>query len=163
MRSRSLLKAAGTVLALAMVVLAAVVLAAPPGLAAELQLPVPRVTIYPGEVINDELLAERAFIAHTVARATIFEERGNLIGKVARRTLLQGQPILISAVRDPYLVVQGKPVLLVFEAGGLTITSNALALQNGGAGEVVSVRNIDSGVTITGIIATDGSVRVSNP
>jgi flagellar basal body P-ring formation protein FlgA len=142
---------------------ALVVLAVRPGLAAELVLPVPMVTIYPGEVIIDELLSERAFIAHTVARATVFDGRQEIIGKVARRTLLQGQPILISAVREAYLVTQGKPVLLVFEAGGLTITSNALALQNGGSGDVVSVRNIDSGVTITGTIATDGSVRVSNP
>jgi flagellar basal body P-ring formation protein FlgA len=140
-----------------------VVLVAHPGLEAELVLPVPSVTIYPGEVINEELLSQRAFIAHTVARATVFDGRQEVIGKVARRTLLQGQPILISAVRDAYVVTQGKPVLLVFEAGGLTITSNALALQNGSAGDVVSVRNIDSGVTVTGTIATDGSVRVSNP
>jgi flagellar basal body P-ring formation protein FlgA len=142
---------------------ALVALQARPLFAAELVLPVPRVTIYPGEVINDDLLSERAFIAHTVARTTVFDGRQDVVGKVARRTLLQGQPIVVGAVRDPYLVVQGKPVLLVFEAGGLTITSNALALQNGGAGDVVSVRNIDSGVTVTGTIATDGSVRVSNP
>ena len=39
---------------------------------------------------------------------TILEAREALIGKVARRTLLPGQPIPVSAIRDPYLVTQGK-------------------------------------------------------
>src|SRR6185295_4381864 len=74
--------------------------------AADLELPVPRVTIYPGDVIGEEHLTERAFIAHTVARSTVFDARQAVVGKVARRTLLPGQPILIAGVRDPYVVVQ---------------------------------------------------------
>ena len=65
-------------------------LGAPSACAAELELPVPRLTIYPGDVIGDEQLVERAFIAHTVARSTVHEAREALIGKVARRTLLPG-------------------------------------------------------------------------
>jgi flagellar basal body P-ring formation protein FlgA len=48
----------------------------------------------------------------------------------------------------------------VFEWGGLVITTNALALQNGGLGDVVSLRNIDSGAVIRGTVASDGSVRL---
>src|SRR5262245_19839101 len=113
--------------------------------AQELELPVPKAVIYPGDVVSDDLLVPRAFIAHTVARATIFEAREALVGKVARRTLLPGQPIPISAIRDAYLVTQGKTATVVFEHGGLTITTSALALQNGGIGELVSLRNLDSG------------------
>ena len=40
--------------------------------------------------------------------------------------MLPGQPIPISAIRDPYLVRQGKTALVVFEHGGLTITMHAL-------------------------------------
>jgi flagella basal body P-ring formation protein FlgA len=131
--------------------------------AQELELPVPRAVIYPGEVVSDELLGARAFIAHTVARAAVHESREALIGKVARRTLLPGQPIPVSAIRDPYLVTQGKTAMVVFEYGGLTITTNALALQNGGLGDVVTLRNLDSGLVIKGTVASDGSIRLDAP
>jgi flagella basal body P-ring formation protein FlgA len=138
-------------------------MAAHPVRAEELELPVPKSTIYPGEVIGEDLLVERAFIAHTVARTSVFEARQALIGKVARRTLLPGQPIPLNAIRDAYAVVQGKTAVVVFEVAGLVITSQATALQNAGVGEVVSVRNNDSGVTIKGTVASDGTVRVATP
>jgi len=137
--------------------------AARPVLAEELQLPVPRATIYPGELIGDDNLVDRAFIAHTVARASILDGRDALLGKVARRTLLPGQPIPVNAIRDPYVVTQGKTAMVVFEAGGLVITSHATALQNGGIGEVVSLRNNDSGTVIKGTVAADGTVRLAAP
>jgi flagella basal body P-ring formation protein FlgA len=140
-----------------------VLILATSALADELELPVPRVTIYPGDTIADDLLVERAFIAHTVARSTVQGTRQGLVGKVARRTLLPGQPIPVGSVRDPYAVLQGKAALVVFEAGGLTITTNAMALQNGNIGEVVSLRNVDSGTIIKGTVAPDGSVRLAAP
>jgi flagellar basal body P-ring formation protein FlgA len=131
--------------------------------AQELELPVPKAVIYPGDVVSSELLVARAFIAHTVARNTVHEGREALVGRVAKRTLLPGQPIPISAIRDPYVVAQGKTATVVFEYGGLTISTNALALQNGSAGDVVSLRNLDSGLVIKGTVAPDGSVRLDPP
>jgi flagella basal body P-ring formation protein FlgA len=136
---------------------------APPVCAAELELPVPRVTIYPGDVIGDEHLAERAFVAHTVARSTVYEARQAVLGKIARRTLLPGQPIPINGTRDAYVVAQGNMALVVFETVGLTITTNAMALQNGGIGDVVTLRNVDSGTIIKGTVASDGTVRLGSP
>jgi flagellar basal body P-ring formation protein FlgA len=150
-------------LAMALLVLSLLLLAVQPARSAELELPVPRLTLYPGDVIGDDQIMERAFIAHTVARSTIHETREALIGKVARRTLLPGQPIPINGVRDPYLVTQGKNALVVFEEGGLTITANAMALQNGGIGDLVNLRNVDSGTIIKGTVAADGTVRLAGP
>ena len=152
--------AAGVAMALFVLLL---LLAVQPARAAELELPVPRLTLYPGDVIGDDQIVERAFIARTVARSTIHEAREALIGKVARRTLLPGQPIPINGVRDPYVVTQGKNALVVFEEGGLTITTNAMALQNGGIGDLVSLRNVDSGTIIKGTVASNGTVRLAGP
>ena len=138
-------------------------LAGLPALADELELPVPRMTIYPGDVIGEEHLIERAFIAHTVARATVYDRRQAVVGKVARRTLLPGQPIPIAGTRDPYVVAQGNVALVVFEATGLKITTNAMALQNGSIGDVVTLRNIDSGAIIRGTVASDGTVHLGAP
>jgi flagella basal body P-ring formation protein FlgA len=128
-----------------------------------LELPVPKVTIYPGDVIAEDLIVERAFVASTVSRSTVFDARQALIGKVARRTLLPGQPVPVNAIRDPYAVVQGKAVLVIFEAGGLTITSQAMPLQSGVIGETISLRNMDSGAIFKGTVEANGSIRVSMP
>jgi flagella basal body P-ring formation protein FlgA len=82
---------------------------------------------------------------------------------VARRTLLPGQPVPVGGVRDPYMVNQGKTAVVVFEADGLSISTSALALQNGGIGDLVSLRNLDSGNVIKGTVAPDGTVRVAGP
>lgn len=131
--------------------------------AANLDLPVPRTTIYPGDTITEEQLGERAFLAHTVTRTTVFGERQALVGKVAKRTLLPGVPVPINSVREPYLVNAGKSSLVVFTSGGLTISTQAIALQNGVAGDVVTLRNPDSGVVIQGTVAQDGTVHLGTP
>ena len=49
---------------------------------------------------------------------------------------------------------------MIFEDGGLNITAYGAALQPGVAGDFVSVRNVESGVTVSGTVAPDGSVHV---
>ena len=142
----------------------AVLLSVPAGVRAgepeAIALPVPRVTIYPGDMISADALYERMFIARTVARATVMESQNALIGRVARRTLLPNQPIAANAIRDAHVIAQGKQAFLVFKTDGLTITSAAVALQNGGVGDTVSARNADSGIIVRGTVQADGTIRV---
>lgn len=142
--------------------LLAVVLLAPVhgATAQETILPVPSVTLYPNDEIGDEHITDRAFIASTVVRGSVQEDRAQIVGKVAKRTLLKGQPVPVNALREPYLIFSNKPATVVFEDGGLTITSTATALQNGSVGDVVALRNVESGLTIRGLVAKDGTVRV---
>lgn len=123
-------------------------------------LPVPKVTIYPGDMIAADTLYDRLFIARSVARATVLESQEAVVGKVARRTLLPNQPIAINAIRDPFVVAQGKQALLVFKSDGLMITSGAIALQNGGVGETINARNADSGLIVRGVVQADGTISV---
>jgi flagella basal body P-ring formation protein FlgA len=134
-------------------------LAPTPLAAAEVTLPVPVVTIYPGDTIRDGMLTDREFAEN--GGPAIVDERLALVGKVARRTLLPGKPIPVGAVEDARVVSNGAQVKIVFQEGGLVITSYAAALQNGRVGDLVRVRNLDSGVTISGTVLIDGSVRVS--
>ncbi len=130
-------------------------------------IPVPKATIYPGDLIGDDLLTMRRF--NTRGRAgrrardarTIYASREFLIGKVARRTLLRGRPIPRNAVREPDVVSRGKSVLVSYRSGRLLITAYATALQSGRAGDIVSLRNIDSGTVISGRVLKDGTVQLS--
>jgi flagella basal body P-ring formation protein FlgA len=129
----------------------------------QVQLPVPRATIYPGQVIDRAMLVERAFRINGTDQPAGAASAEALVGKVARQTLLPGRPINADAVREPHAVTQGQAAVIIFQSGALTITGTAVALQSGGTGDVVSVRNADSGRIIKGIIGADGAVHVGDP
>ncbi len=127
-----------------------------------LVLPVPKLTIYPGDAIGDDWLVDREFTREFVAaQPPLVDSRDTIVGKVARRTLLPGTPVPTSAIIERKLVAQGARVRIVFEDAGLSIVAFGTALQSGSAGMVIQVRNLDSGVTVSGTVAGDGSVRVS--
>lgn len=126
-------------------------------------LPVPRATVYPGDVISAEMLAERPLTRQEAQGAQAFLGREALVGKVARQTLLPGQLVPIQGVREPHVIKQGQPAVVVFEAGALVISATALPLEAGSTGEIISLRNSDSGTTIRGVVQADGTVRVGLP
>jgi flagella basal body P-ring formation protein FlgA len=88
-------------------------------------------------------------------------DRADIVGKVARRTLLPGRPIPSIAVEEPRAVSTGSQVQLVYEQEGIVIVTTAQALQNGYVGQVVQVRNMDSGQVVSGLVQSDGSIRVN--
>jgi flagella basal body P-ring formation protein FlgA len=87
--------------------------------------------------------------------------RAQLVGKVARRTLLPGHLIPLRAVDNPRAIRNGAAVELVYIDGGLTIVTTGAALQDGAVGDLVKIRNEDSGVTVSGRVQPDGTVRVN--
>lgn len=148
-------------LRLVAIAFAGLLVGAPSAAAATLRdLPVPRVAIYPGDVIGDEMLALKSYRVDPNARLSVFDEFAELRGKIARRTLLPGQLIPLNAVKQPDVVTHGRPVSLVYEADGLVITGTGVALQSGAIGDFISVRSVDSGSTIKGVVAADGTVRL---
>ena len=125
-------------------------------------LPVPATTIYPGDTIRDAAVTNRDFGEHyQPSRYGVVTDRATIIGKVARRTLLPGAPIPLNATMEPKVVAAGSKVRIVFEESGMTISTFASALQPGAVGDVVSVRNIESGLTVSGVVQPDGSIRVN--
>ncbi|WP_206455313.1 flagellar basal body P-ring formation chaperone FlgA [Aurantimonas marina] len=129
-------------------------------LAAELELPVPAAVVYPGQSVADRGVAYKAYIVKDEKLPLYVIEDEMLAGQVARRTLLPGKPILLSDLKTPDLVRAGAAVTLVFREGGLVITGLGTALRSAAEGEVVRVRNADSGVIVSGIVEANGSVRI---
>jgi len=131
-----------------------------PAVAQEAFAPTPRVVIYPGDVIRDDMLADAAEAARD-GSGPFVEQRSLIVGKVARLTLLPGHAIPFSAVSNRKLVANGAEVKLTYSEGGLLIMTTGSALQDGSIGDIVKVRNDDSGVTVSGAVQPDGSVSVS--
>jgi flagellar basal body P-ring formation protein FlgA len=125
-------------------------------------LPVPNVTIYPGDTIRENWLVDRDFSTSPFGRKSgMIDSHAALIGKIARRTLLPGVPIPLNAISEPKLVSNGEKVRIVYSEGGMTITTYGSALQSGSVGDIISVRNLDSGLTISGVVQSDGSISVN--
>lgn len=141
----------------------ALALGAWPAVAGQVQVPVPRGVVYPGETISEAHLIEKPFQSEAIAGAAVFATREGLVGKVAKQTLLPNAPISFGAVREAFAVKLGQPTVVIFEAGSLVISATAVSLQSGAVGEMISLRNTDSGTTIRGVIQGDGTVRVGLP
>lgn len=122
---------------------------------------IPTRVVYPGEIISADMLEEVPLRRQVRNLASLTLEWSQIEGKVARRTLLPGRMIPLSSFRDAWLVEPGKPVQVVFRHAGLEISLSGVPLQAGAAGEMVRVRNLDSGSVFTGVVMADGTVRVS--
>jgi flagella basal body P-ring formation protein FlgA len=116
--------------------------------------------VYPGETIDAALLNEVPLVRGNRNLPPIFQDSSLLYGKVATHTILPGRLIPTNAVRDAYLVEAGKPVDAQLVAGNMVIIITAVPLEPGAAGDVVKMRNIDSGRVFTGVVMSDGTVRV---
>ncbi|MGI9406996.1 MAG: flagellar basal body P-ring formation chaperone FlgA [Hyphomicrobiaceae bacterium] len=121
---------------------------------------VPRVTIYPGDLISAEMLTSRRIRTRKIGRMPVIRETDDIIGKVSRRTLLPGRPILKIVVRNPALVTRGRSSIVVFRSGGLVITSYATALEAGAVGDLIKLRTVDGGRIVTGLVQNNGTVLV---
>ena len=116
--------------------------------------------VYPGQTIAPEAVEEVPFKATGRLTGPVAQSLDEVTGKVARRTLLPGHLIPVSSLREPYLVEAGAPVLAMFVHDGLTITATAVSLEPGALGDMVRLRNPDSGKVVSGVVLADGTVRL---
>ncbi len=144
----------------ALAALASLVVVFSPALAQEALAPSPKAVIYPGDIIRDQMLADIPGGGTRDGGGPYVEDRSFVLGKTARVTLLPGHAIPFAGVSNRKLVANGTEVKLVYAEGGLLIVTSGAALQDGSIGDVVRVRNTDSGVTVSGAVQPDGSVKV---
>lgn len=130
-----------------------------PALAQEMRAPSPKHVIYPGDMITQDLLVETPISAQNNAGPIALAPE-DIVGMMAGRTLLPGLSIPMSALRPPRVVRAGAAVSMVYIDSGLIIIAAGDALQDGVVGQMVKLRNEDSGVTVTGRVRADGSVLV---
>ncbi len=123
---------------------------------------IPKRVIYPGETIDAGSLSEVPLRNPARVTTEIAYVAEDIEGKVAKRTLLPGRFIPLSSLREAYVVEAGSPVEVNFAHNGLHITTMAIPLQPGSIGDMIRVRNADSGTVFSGIVLANGTVRVGN-
>ena len=84
----------------------------------------------------------------------------DLLGKEVKKPLKAGRFLSPDDVRTKVMVVKGKPVTLSFVKGGVMLSSQGKAMENGGLGDSVRVMNIQSKSVVQGTVTGPEAVAV---
>ncbi|WP_373237199.1 flagellar basal body P-ring formation chaperone FlgA [Cohaesibacter celericrescens] len=123
-------------------------------------LPVPKVTLKPGDVISLAVLEQKRFQSFRIDRFSVVPKSAELIGKEVIYTLPPGQPISRSSVFHRNVIKRGNPAQLIFKEQGLSIIAHVEPLEDGTVGDIVRVRNMDSGLIVRGRVQANGTISI---
>ena len=111
-----------------------------------------------GDIIREN---DIAYVEAADARAHLFVRNAeDLVGKEARRPLPAQTPLRSSDVLAPVLVKKGALVTLTYNVEGMRLSHQGIALGAGAAGDVISVRNVQSDRLLKAVIDGENHVRV---
>jgi len=125
-----------------------------------------------GPVSAESLIAARAIVGSSivgeadirVARRKIegaLTDPASVVGREARVTIYAGRPIRAGDLRAPALIERNDIVRLRYRSGGLVIEADGRALGRGAAGDRISVMNLTSRTTLSGLVRENGYVEVT--
>lgn len=90
---------------------------------------------------SDELV--RTALEIPDLHAGYFRDFEDVAGRVSRRALSPGDPIIRENLSDPFLIRSGETVQLRLVRNGIVLASTVRAEQNGRLGQVIKVRNLE--------------------
>ncbi len=123
---------------------------------------VPSTVIYPGDRITGEALSERQLLVSPGNPPVFGERQEDLLGKIARRTLLPGELIPEMAIRSEDAVKQGRTYKLTYNSKFVSIVGVGIPMQSGSVGEIINVRNPETGIIIKARVEPDQSLAVND-
>lgn len=86
--------------------------------------------------------------------------RDRSVGMQLRRAMRAGTPLRAADIVKPDFVVRDQAVTVIFQAPGLYLTTRGKAVESGAEGDTVSVLNLQSKRTLTGIVTGRGQVTI---
>jgi hypothetical protein len=108
------------------------------------------------------ILVREVDVTNPNLRGGYAEITSEVLGKVTTRTLLAGPD---HPGRGAARFLGGRAWQdggqLMFSGNGLTITAAGTPLENAAIGDFIRVRNIESGVIVSGTVMDNGSIRVA--
>ena len=124
-------------------------------------IPVPKNIIYAGQFVTEDLLRDRSVPVSYVTRVSVYKNNAQVVGKVAKKTLLPNRPIFTNTVVEPNVVEVNRRTVMRYQIQGLYITADVNPLNSAKVGQQVRARNIKTGVVVYGIANHDGTIQVS--
>lgn len=86
--------------------------------------------------------------------------RERSVGMQLRRAMRAGTPLRAADIVKPDFVVRDQAVTVIFQAPGLYLTTRGKAVESGAEGDTVSVLNLQSKRTLSGVVTGRGQVTI---
>lgn len=86
--------------------------------------------------------------------------RDRTIGMQLRRPMRAGTPIRVADIVKPDFVQRDQSVTVIYQVPGIYLTTRGKAIESGAEGDTVSVLNLQTKRTLTGIVTGRGQVTV---
>ncbi|MDA9463900.1 flagellar basal body P-ring formation chaperone FlgA [Bradyrhizobium sp. CCBAU 53415] len=121
------------------------------------------VAVLTRDIDRAELLKSSDLSLERRPRAEITGEpagRDRSIGMQLRRPMRAGTPLRIADIVKPDFVLRDQAVTIIYQVPGLYLTTRGKAVENGAEGDSISVLNLQSKRTLTGIVTGRGQVTV---
>jgi flagellar basal body P-ring formation protein FlgA len=124
-------------------------------------IPVLNKRINKGQVITKEDLGVR-YVADYKVQPTIINDESKIIGMSPERTISPDRPIRVQELTKPTIVQKGANVQMIFETPNVNIQTVGEALDDGGMGDVIRVRNHDSNNIVRAKIISNNQVMAGS-
>ncbi len=118
--------------------------------------------IAPGEVIEADDIEWRDMPAARLTPRIVMSEN-NLVGQTVRRTLNPGVLINANDLEVPVVVEKGTAVIMRYVKGPMRLSFIVRAMEDGGVGDFISVRNPKSKTVVEARVMSPDTVEVVTP
>ena len=119
---------------------------------------VPRVALAAGTILTSDMLEER--LTSQPPGGALMKGVQEAVGLRLVSALQPGNVLTTRNVARAPTVMKGETVTLVAEGDGFSISATGRAEEDGFEGDLVSVRNIRSGIILSGRVAQSGTVII---
>ena len=92
----------------------------------------------------------------------IFYKLDDVVGMQMRRTVFSGTLLNRFMISRPVIIKQGSNVTIISISGVVSVQTQGQALQSGGVGDVIRVRNLLSGKSMLARIENETTVVIDN-
>ena len=106
---------------------------------------------------SSDVAQERRPKAEVTGEAAL---RERAIGMQLRRPMRAGTPIRVADIAKPEFVSRDQSVTVIYQVPGIYLTTRGKAIEAGAEGDTVSVLNLQTKRTLTGVVTGRGQVTV---
>lgn len=86
--------------------------------------------------------------------------RNRAVGMQLRRPMRAGTPIRTADIAKPEFVTRDQSVTVIYQVPGIYLTTRGKAIESGAEGDTVSVLNLQTKRTLSGVVTARGQVTV---
>lgn len=118
-------------------------------------------TVYANVTIRArEVISAESIVLKNVDTAGAVSVLSDAIGAEAKRAIYAGHPVMASQITHAAAIERNQIATAIFAQNGLTISTEARALERGAVGDVIRAMNLVSRNTIRAEVTSDGMLRV---